>query len=79
MQDLSLSLLTDTVPFKNVVFRALMPAVTELWNRSQKNSFDAGIYKKYIGTAARYLNQVPLNDSWNPIINGLSSGSDPFE
>ena len=66
LSDFSVSTAAATFPFKDTVFRALVPAVTELWNRSRKNSFDAPQYKKSIGTAARYLNQVSYRDSWTP-------------
>ena len=66
LSDFSVAAAADTFPFKDVVFRALVPAVTELFNRARKNSFDGGIYKKGIGTAARYLNQVSARESWTP-------------
>lgn len=67
LSDLSVAAAADTFPFKDTVFRALVPAVTEVFNRSRKNSFDGDIYRKRLGTAARYLNQVPARNSWTPL------------
>lgn len=76
-KDVSLSAASDTMPFNDTVFRALVPAVAELWNRTQKRSFDETAYNRAIGTAARYANQTVDADQ-----NGrgrMIHGYDPFE
>jgi len=65
-KDLELTDAADTFPFKDVVFRALIPAGAELWNQNQKNKFNGGLFKAYMGRAARYLIQQPPRESWKP-------------
>lgn len=56
----------DTFPFKDVVFRAMVPAVAELWKRSQSREFDAKLFSASLARAATYLNQASQSDSWMP-------------
>lgn len=64
-KDLSLSLAADTFPFKDVVFRAMIPAAGQYWNRDQKRDFDAAIFTKSFGRAKRYLTQKQRPRSWS--------------
>ena len=57
-KEVSLSLATDTFPFKDAVFRALVPAAYEIWRRSQRNGFDQGIFQASVGRAGRLLPQL---------------------
>lgn len=77
LKELSLSIYTDTVPFKDVVFRQLVVAVAEMMSRYEKNNFNADIYRKSIGMAARYLRQTPQRDSYMPINYKINS-TDPY-
>ena len=63
-RELALSLATDTFPFKDVVYRGLVPAVAQFWNREQRNSFDAALAQLHLGRAARYLPQEVLSEDW---------------
>ena len=76
-KNLSLSAAADTMPFNDVVFRALVPAVAELWNRSRKRSFDEGAFNRAIGTAARYAQGEIHDDDTRRYPR--RRGFDPFE
>lgn len=65
-KELALTVAGSTVPFKDVVYRAMVPAVAELWKRDQRNSFDEAYYRLSIGRAARLLTQKQQRDSWLP-------------
>lgn len=65
-KDLVMSLATDTVPFDNAVFRAMVPAWVQIWKRERRNEFDDVLFKASIGRAARLLPQVGPRSSWSP-------------
>lgn len=65
-KDTELLVEDDNVPFNDIIFRALVPAVAEKWKLENKREFNGGVFKRGIGTAARYLRQVPQNSSWMP-------------
>lgn len=56
-KDLALTILTDTVPFENAVFRAMVPVWSQLWRRDIQNEFDNGLFRLNVGRAARLLTQ----------------------
>lgn len=58
-KNISLSQAADTFPFTDAVFRAMVPAVAQLWNRDQRRDFDLGIFSANIGRAARLVTLVP--------------------
>lgn len=63
-KDLELTAFDDTVPFNDVVFRALVPACAQLWERDFKKTFDAQIFQTFVGQAARYMTEQQPRDSW---------------
>ena len=63
-KDTVMSIAADTVPFKDAVFRAMVPAVAELWKRNQNQSFDNDIYTLSIGRAGRLMTSVQRRDSY---------------
>lgn len=65
-KDLGMSALTDTVPFNNEVFRAMVPAWVQLYKRELRNEFDQSLYGMSIGRAARALSEVEPNSSYSP-------------
>ena len=65
-KDISVSLAADTFPFTDVVFRSMVPAVTEVWKRNQHREFDGQMVNISLSRAARYLNESPPGDSWMP-------------
>lgn len=66
IKDLELTLLTDTVPFGNAVFRAMIPAWVQLWKREQQNEFDGDLFKVNIGRAARLMTQGMARSHYSP-------------
>lgn len=64
-RDTVLTLLTDNVPFRDEVFRAMIPAWAQLWRRDRQNAFDRAIYQMSIGRAATRLRQLPARDSYS--------------
>lgn len=64
--DAELALTTDTMPFNDGVFRAMIPAVAQLWERQEKQRFDDAIFQLSLGRAARFLPRTPPRDSWLP-------------
>lgn len=65
-RDMELDSATDTFPFKNIVFRALMPAATELWRREHQQEFSQKMFDRSMARAARYLRQTPPRSSYTP-------------
>lgn len=56
----------DTVPFKDEVFRAMVPAWAQLFRRDQQNDFDQAVYRRAVGNASLRLRQLPVRDSYGP-------------
>lgn len=65
-KDLAMSLATDTVPFNNEVFRAMVPAWAQLYKREMKNEFDTDLYQQAIGRAAYMLSQTEPRTTYSP-------------
>src|SRR5262245_26216912 len=63
---LELDTLTDTVPFNDTVFRAMVPAWAQLWKRERRNEFDGSIFKMSIGRASRLLTQKIPRTHYSP-------------
>jgi len=65
-KDVSLSLAADVFPFSDTVFRALVPAATELFNLYHRREMSDAVYRVSMGRAARNLTQTPQRTSWLP-------------
>jgi hypothetical protein len=65
-KDTVLSAAADEVPFLNPVYRAMVPAWVELWNRSARNTFDKDLFRIHIGRAARLATQGQASNTWSP-------------
>jgi hypothetical protein len=65
-KDLGMSAATDTVPFNNKVFRAMVPAWHQLYKREMKNEFDADLYQMNIGRASRSMTEIDPRTSYSP-------------
>lgn len=76
--DLVVSATTDTFPFKDVVFRAMVPVVAELVKSKMNKGFDNELFELSMGRASRYLIQKQQNDSYLPA-RTMSNPTDPFE
>jgi len=62
-KDTELTVVGDTVPFDNIVFRAMTPAWAHLWERDMRDEFDASLFRTSIGRAAAALTkQTPRSD-----------------
>jgi hypothetical protein len=77
-KDLVLTFATDEFPFSDAVFRALVPAVAQLWKRERKGpeSFDGGVFRQSYGRACRMLRQLPPRESYRPMYS--PNETDPF-
>lgn len=78
-KDVSLSSASDTFPFSDAVFRALVPAAAEVWKLEQKSSFNAGLFKTSMGRASRLLLKGVPGGSWAPIRYKVHTMADPFD
>ena len=65
-KDTVLSLLTDTVPFNDEIYRAMVPAWMQLWKRERRGEFDQALFKGNLGRAARLLPMMAPRTSYNP-------------
>jgi len=77
-KDLVLSTETDTFPFSDAAFRALVPAAAELWRSRRHQQFDDGVFKASLGRAARLVSMVPQRSTWKPD-KGASNITDPMQ
>jgi len=76
-KDLSMTLLTDTVPFTDAVFRAMVPAVAETWRRALQKDYDPVIRDESMSRAAQLFNMTPRKDNWG-LTRSSSDGFDPL-
>lgn len=57
-KDLELGVTTDTVPFSDAVYRAMVPVWAQLWRRELQKEFDPAILNLHMGRASRFLTQA---------------------
>lgn len=77
-KDVSLSEASDTFPFSDQVFRAMVPAVSEVWSKRHNNTFNESHFNSSMGRAARFLTKVQQRTSWNPRTVPALNVTDPF-
>jgi hypothetical protein len=65
-KDVSVSAAADTFPFTDLVFRALVPAVTEIFNLNHKREFSGELFNLSMGRAARQLSGKPMRTHYGP-------------
>lgn len=65
-KDIGVSSATDTVPFADEVFRAMVPVWVQLWKREMRNEFDKSLYDLGMGRAARLLTEETQRMSYSP-------------
>lgn len=63
-KDLSMVDETDTFPFSDAVYRALVPVVTELWERKKRNDFDLADARRSLSRAVAFANKVNRRSHW---------------
>lgn len=78
-KSITLSLATDTFPFKDDVFNALISACAETVSRYKKRSFDEGEYNRSTGLAISLMTQQPQRAFWTPIRSSGENITDPLE
>lgn len=76
-KDISLSILTDTFPFSDTVFRAMVPVVSELVRLYNQDKYAGELSSINYGRAAKLLTQKQERRSWLPS-SYPSNPSDPF-
>lgn len=64
--DQAMSAYTDTVPFGDAVFRAMVPAWVQLWKRENRNEFDQDLFRTNIGRAAQLLSEKQQRTDYSP-------------
>lgn len=64
-KDLSMSAAADAFPCTDIVFRSIVPAAAQLFNRDRQRDFDSGVFRTSIGRAARYLTQSQRPRTWS--------------
>lgn len=77
-KDVSLSLAADTFPFTDAVYRAMIPAVAEMWKKERHREFDFALYNEQLAIASRQMKQIPPRASYlhRPPEDSLT---DPFD
>jgi hypothetical protein len=65
-KDVSLSAATDTFPFDNAVYRAMVPVARQLWGAARENELDADLYTLNLGRAGRLISKEHQRESWGP-------------
>lgn len=65
-KDLALTVAASAMPFKDAVFRAMVPAWVQLWKRERRNEFDGDLYTVSVGRAARLMTQTEPRSSYSP-------------
>lgn len=58
-KDTVMSAAADAMPFKDIVFRAMVPVVAELWKSDRRKDFSNAIFKTHFARATRYLSADP--------------------
>lgn len=77
-KDLELTSASDTFPFDNAVFRAMVPAVSEIVNRIRGAEYSIREMEKQLGRAAGLLRKTPHDGSYLNIHRHVTS-TDPFD
>jgi len=81
-RDTVLEKASDTFPFDDGVFRALVPVVSEVWKLMQQNKFNSGTVKLSYGRALRMVKQTPADRTYikrNVNVNYGPLGFSPFD
>lgn len=63
-KDFAMSVAADTFPFKDAVYRSLLPAAYELWSLYANKEYNGGVFDASVGRAARMLIGTQQRESW---------------
>lgn len=65
-KDLVMSGATDTAPFGDAAFRAMVPVWVQLYKREKRNEFDMELYRDALGLAAGLICKIEPRESYSP-------------
>jgi hypothetical protein len=74
-KDISLSAAADVFPFSDAVYRAMVAATAQYWQRDWQRDWDNDIFQTNLGRAARLLTQQQQHTNWLP--RRKSGGNSP--
>lgn len=57
---------TDSIPFNDAAFRAMVPAWVQLYKREMRNEFDDGLFQQGLGRAARFAVEERPRKDYDP-------------
>ena len=77
-RELELSDKEDTFPFSNTVFRAFVPAATEMYRLYQHQQFERTLYRRSLARAASRLSRLSKSGNYRPRHAGKNI-TDPME
>lgn len=63
-KDLVMDSATDTFPFSDATYRAVMPVVAEWWERKKRNDFDSVAFAVNISRAVTFANKNNRRTHW---------------
>lgn len=63
-KDLVMDSATDAFPFSDATYRAMLPVVTEAWERRKRNDFDLEEHRKQLSRAILFANKVNRRTHW---------------
>lgn len=63
-KDLVMSTDTDTFPFTDAAYRAVVPVVAEVFERRNRNDFDEKEYRENLSRALSFMNRVNRRTHW---------------
>lgn len=77
-KDHALTGAADVMPLGTAVYRAMIPAVAELWRRARDQDDDPGNYRRSYGRALRLLNGEKNNSNYLATRSSGAAGFDPY-
>lgn len=63
-KDLVMDAASDTFPFSDATYRAIMPVVAESWERRTRNDFDEEEYRRQLARALAFTNKTNRRTHW---------------
>lgn len=63
-KDLVMDAASDTFPFSDATYRAMLPVVTEAWERRKRNDFDLEEHRKQLSRALLFSNKTNRRTHW---------------
>jgi len=77
-KELVLTVAASTFPFNDTIYRAMVPVVANLTNRTLRRDFDQGAYSLGLGRASRLLSGLQIRDNYRAR-EYASAGYSPFD